>query len=123
MALLAGSSSRAQQAGRGVLLLLVALVAIASLPQIDRGIRDEAFSPRLLRSVDDWAAQIRGRAVVLFRFSSNRRLDEEPVYNVASVWPDDAQIVRAHDRGERNGEIYRYYAQLQSDRAFYLYDE
>jgi hypothetical protein len=31
-------------------------------------------------------------------------------------------VIRAHDLGDRNIEIFRYYAEHQPERAFYLYD-
>jgi hypothetical protein len=38
------------------------------------------------------------------------------------VWPDDAPIIRAHDLGERNAELFRYYAarKPQGNRMFTL---
>lgn len=50
----------------------------------------------------------------------------EPVYNVGAAWPDDAKIVRAHDLGERNRELFGYYADRaaqgkEAERAVYLY--
>jgi hypothetical protein len=59
---------------------------------------------------------------VLFRFSLKNSVDLEPVYNADVAWPDDAQVIRAHDRGEQNIELYRYYAQRQPDRWIYLFD-
>ena len=61
-------------------------------------------------------------AVVLFRYRSGNDVHEEPVFDIDAPWPDDAPIVRAHDLGRRNAEIFRYYAQRQPNRMFYLYD-
>ena len=49
-------------------------------------------------------------------------LQEEPVYNTASAWPDDAPVVFAHDLGARNREIFAYYAKTQPTRLFYRWD-
>jgi hypothetical protein len=38
------------------------------------------------------------------------------------LYPDDAAIIRAHDRGEENARLYAYYAQRQPQRIVYLYD-
>jgi hypothetical protein len=59
---------------------------------------------------------------VLFRFAPGDNVIEEPVYNNAAAWPDDQDIVRAHDLGARNIEIVRYYAERQPDRTFYRFD-
>jgi hypothetical protein len=63
-------------------------------------------------------------AVVLFRFDpSVASAHDDPVYNDTVAWPDDAQVIRARDLGpEQNRAIYRYYAQRQPNRFFYVYD-
>ena len=62
-------------------------------------------------------------AVVLFRYETGgASIHEEPVYNLDTAWPDDARVIRAHDLGARNVEIFRYYAGRQPDRYFYRYD-
>jgi hypothetical protein len=38
------------------------------------------------------------------------------------AWPDQAPIVRAHDLGDLNIELYRYYALKQPDRHVYIFD-
>jgi len=59
---------------------------------------------------------------VLFRFVKGDDHHQEPVYNVDVAWPDDAPIIHAHDLGEaRNQEIFRYYAERQPDRRFFLF--
>ena len=42
--------------------------------------------------------------------------------NTDVAWPDDAPIIRAHDLGEENVRLYRYYAQRQPEREIYLFD-
>jgi len=63
-------------------------------------------------------------AVVLFRFDpKSYHYHADLVYNDSVAWPDDALIVRARDLGEQeNWKLYRYYAQRQPDRIFYIYD-
>jgi hypothetical protein len=93
-----------------------------------------------LRDVEEWFPQYRATissllflstayaliltpAVVLFRYVPGRATPhEEPVYNVTTAWPDDAAIIRAHDLGERNGELFAYYAARQPDRNVYRFD-
>jgi hypothetical protein len=60
---------------------------------------------------------------VLFRYPADGgNPHEEPVYNAKVARPDDARHVRAHDLGDRNVELYRYYAARQPDRVVWLYD-
>ena len=49
-------------------------------------------------------------------------LDEEPVFNDTVAWPDDAPIIRARDLGDRDIELYRYYANRGPDRTVYRFD-
>ena len=45
------------------------------------------------------------------------------MYNVETLWPDDAAIIRAHDLGpEKNLMLLRYYAQRQPERNVYFFD-
>jgi hypothetical protein len=60
--------------------------------------------------------------VVLFRYHRGLNFHEEPVYNYDAPAIDDNPIIRAHDLGDRNIEIARYYAEHQPDRHFYLFD-
>lgn len=111
---------------RGVgswLSLMIVMLAIAALPELDLSVRDDVFDAPLIREVNRQLAAIDRPAVVLFRFSPQRNVHEEPVYNADTAWPDDARIIRAHDRRAENVAIFRYYAQRQPDRAFYLFDE
>src|SRR5207237_9067046 len=79
---------------------------------------DDHFESRIARPVHEQLAKIPAPAVVLFRFDSKTDSPhEEPVYNTDVAWPDDAPVIRAHDLGAPNVEIYRYYL----DRDFYLY--
>jgi hypothetical protein len=69
-------------------------------------------------------SQLREPSVVLFPFTER---EEEvlwfPVYNDSVAWPDDALVVRANDLGEdQNWKLYRYYAQIQPQRKFYIYE-
>jgi hypothetical protein len=105
------------------LTLFIAGDAIAALPQWSVS-NDDAFDAPLIRSVNTQLASLPHRpAVVLFTFDPARNLAEEPVYNADVAWPDDAEVIRAHDLGAKNSEIFRYYAEHQPGRFFYRFDE
>jgi hypothetical protein len=72
---------------------------------------------------DRLARMPRQAAVVLFRFNPLFSFHADPVYNDDAVRPDEALIVRANDLGaQRDRDLYRYYAEHQPDRVFYIYD-
>jgi hypothetical protein len=116
-------SGRYRRFARVSLTLFIAGQAIAALPQL--AIPDhDVFGSDLLASVNQQLAALPHRpAVVLFTFDPKRNLDEEPVYNVDVAWPDDAMIIRAHDRGPDNSRLFEYYSKRQPHRAFYRFDE
>ena len=85
-------------------------------------IDDETFHSPLLRFAYEAEQMVERPAVILFRYTPGANIIEEPVYNTSVAWPDDAPVVRAHDLGPRNSEIYRYYAERQPERMFYLFE-
>jgi hypothetical protein len=86
-------------------------------------IDDETFHSDTLRFVHTQLPDVVQKpAVVLFRYAPGDNVIEEPVYNNAAAWPDDQDVVRAHDLGRRNIEIARYYAARQPQRTFYRFD-
>lgn len=103
----------------------VSLVTVLELPELRRTVADEFFTAQQIRTIDvrlnEGIPPVQ-RAIVLFRWHEGCNPQEEPVYNIESAWPDDARIIRAHDLGARNAELYRYYSELQPDRQVYLYD-
>lgn len=110
----------------------LALLCLASLPEAsplwgrDYAGHDETFAAPLMRAVrSEMPAAVLAahpKAVVLFRYTPGQNVQEEPVYNTESAWPDDSAVICAHDLGERNVEIFRYYAKTQPDRFFYRWD-
>jgi hypothetical protein len=61
--------------------------------------------------------------LVLFTYHSDDPSNlEEPAYNWDVMNPDDAPIIRAHDLGPRNAELFAYYAKRQPNRSVYLFD-
>ncbi|HEV8291375.1 MAG TPA: hypothetical protein VGP94_05610 [Tepidisphaeraceae bacterium] len=112
------------QLARTTLLLWAALMAFSALPEAGRDMKDQLFAPTLLPQIDQWEANYKGnRALVLFRYSRQRPIDEEPVYNTTVAWPDDARIIRAQDLGEQNLKLFKYYAEIQPDREVFVFDE
>jgi hypothetical protein len=92
-----------------------------------RQIEDETIRSPMLRGIEQdipTAADLKKPAVFLFRYHSGGNFFEEPVYNIGVAWPDDAEIIHAHDLGpQRDREIVGYYASRKPVREFYLYDE
>ena len=83
-------------------------------------ISDEALNSGLLRRAHDTLAG--ERAIVLFKFDPNGNWKAEPVYNTDVAWPDDAEVIRAHDLGDRDRELIDYYGKLQPERALFIWD-
>jgi Dolichyl-phosphate-mannose-protein mannosyltransferase len=108
---------------RAGLCLFIAILAIAALPQLDPAIQDKMFDAPLMQAVNTKLAGLGEPSIVLFAYSAARNVDEEPVYNADVAWPDEAHIIRAHDLGERNSELFRYYADRQPQRRVYRFDE
>jgi hypothetical protein len=106
------------------LTLFISGTALAALPNWSNGNPEDVFRADLLASVNQQLASLPHRpAVVLFTYDPNRDVHQEPVYNADVAWPDDAEVIRAHDRGPQNCEIYQYYAERQPQRYFYRFDE
>jgi len=62
-------------------------------------------------------------ALVMIRFGEKSSPFVEPVYNISTAWPDDAEVIRAHDFGpQRDLALFRYYADKQPQRNVYLFD-
>lgn len=91
----------------------------------DKMISDETFPSPILRYVNEYLPyreDLQKPAVVLFTYHAGGKFSEEPVYNTDVAWPDDAPIIRAHDLGARNQEIFNYYARVKPDVTFYQFD-
>ena len=102
---------------------MVLALALTSLWEINRSISDEPFRSTWLRQLHN---SIDTDAIVLFTFDldpadSNliQNITQEPVYNTDAAWPDDAPLIRAHDLGQRNVELFRYYATHAPNRMVY----
>jgi hypothetical protein len=105
------------------LVFAVSFMTISEWPQFHRTAGDTIFIGGQLRRIDQTLAALPHRpAIVLFRYVRGVSTDEEPVYNTDVAWPDDAAVIRAHDRGEENAKLFDYYAQRQPQRWIYLYN-
>lgn len=105
--------------------LMAAIVPllISEWPTFNRMAKDDFMTGESLRQIETQLAALPHRpAIVLFHFTPGDAGDLEPVYNADVAWPDDAPIIRAHDRGDRNVKLFQYYAKRQPDRWVYLYD-
>lgn len=101
------------------------LVTALDKPEVRHlhAINDETFSSPTLRFIHYVVEErVQKPSVILFTYRPGVNVIEEPVYNTATAWPDDAPIIRGHDLGPRNVEIFDYYARRQPDRVFYRFD-
>jgi hypothetical protein len=99
------------------------LVALASLPEVNPRVRDDLiFGPTstiLRRAIRE---RVQAPAVVLVRYHVSENPHDEPVYNDSVAYPDDADVIVAHDLGARNLELLDYYERTQPGRRYYLFD-
>jgi hypothetical protein len=111
---------------------VIVATALTSLWEINRFVAmpgtevfDETFPSPMLRYVHDELpkrADVQQPAVVLFTYHPGGNPIEEPVYNTDVAWPFDAPILRAHDLGPRNQELFDHLARTQPDRMVYRFD-
>jgi hypothetical protein len=115
------------------LTVLIAVACLTSFWEINRMIAppgkqvdDEPIRSAMLRDFNQkipYASDLQKPAVFLFRYHKGDNFFEEPVYNTDVAWPDDAEIIRAHDLGpQRDRQIVEYYAGRTPVRHFYLFD-
>ena len=117
-------AGRWRDGARVALTVAIAGLTIASLPEIHRQTLDDGFAaPSMWFNYVELPRHVQTPAIVLYRFHPGENVNEEPVYNIDAVNPDDAPIIRAHDLGvERDRELFDYYAKRQPARTVYLYD-
>jgi len=116
------------------LTLALLVLSIFSLHEFT-GALDDIYTTPLMRSIAlEMPAYVKPPAVVLFHYTEgHENVHEEPVFNLDTVNPDEAPVIRAQDLGrpipfgdvtfgERDKELFAYYARTQPDRKFYLFD-
>lgn len=108
----------------GLIAMIVSL-SLTNLHEFNRNISDEPFHSTWLRQLHD---STETNAIVLFTFDLDpadpdliSKISQEPVYNTDVASPDDAPLIRAHDLGPRNIELFRYYATRAPDRMIYRF--
>jgi hypothetical protein len=117
-------------------------LTLAAMPQLNRVVHDQYFETPELEQIDRTVArEVSPPAVVMFHFNWNTPVNghrvtndpsAEPVFNSTVAGPDDAAIIRAHDLnpdvssigkpGDLDLPLYEYYARIDPNRVFYLYD-
>ncbi len=105
--------------------LCIIALTLTALPQLRRNPDPDMWATAAtMRAYDAALKPLAGKpSIVLFHFDPEKSdVHCEPVYNITTAWPDDARVIRAHDLGPRNVELYRYYAARAPDRAIYRYD-
>ena len=107
-----------------ILALIVIILCIIKLPEVNHEIIDDGYpTPAMWLNYKNFPHDLKQPAIVLFRYHKGDNVNEEPVYNIDAINPDDAPIIRAHDLGkERDRELFTYYAQRQPNRTVYLFD-
>ena len=86
-------------------------------------VTDETFVSPFMRAVKLQTPDMQPQpALILFTWSPGVNVQEEPVYNTATVNPDDAPVIYAHDLGPRNVELIEYYARIQPQRVVFLWN-
>jgi hypothetical protein len=108
--------------------LALALLAIAHLPEFNGSNKspDQLNPTPILSAFESQVRKLPHKpAIVLVYHAPNQNIPRhEPVYNTDVPWPDDAQVIRAHDLGDaRNAELFAYYAKRQPDRYVYRFDK
>jgi 4-amino-4-deoxy-L-arabinose transferase-like glycosyltransferase len=100
------------------------VTALGALPEFNRNASSILRACEPLKQITRDLSVLTKPAVVLFPFDESRiPVNCFPVYNDDVAWPDDATVVRASDLGEnQNWKLYDYYARIQPEREFYVYD-
>lgn len=113
---------RARAAASTAIALGIGAICVTSFPQINRLARDAWwFHPPIIQFDHDRLPKLVSRpALVLYRAHAWNNPYDEPVYNLDVAWPDDAQIIRAHDLApEQNRRLFEHYAGVQPGRHVY----
>ncbi|MGB7157094.1 MAG: hypothetical protein WBD40_03445 [Tepidisphaeraceae bacterium] len=98
---------------------------ILALPEMNPNVRDDPFEyVELIDAREIIPTSVQQPALVLVKFTPrpDENVHGEPVYNWEAAKIDDNPIIFAHDLGERNIELIRYYAQRRPARRVYYFD-
>jgi len=107
-----------------LLTTILVILCLRGFPQFNRILRDDALNFPAVRFNQQLPSMVERPALVLYRFTGmTENVDDEPVYNVDVANPDEAPVVRAHERTpEQNRVLFRHYAAHQPARRVYLAD-
>ncbi len=83
-----------------ILTMALATVSLTSLTEMNPWLVDPNVEAPVLSNVEHKLSEITRPAVVLFHFDPGNDVNEEPVYNISTPWPDDAQVIRARRSGK-----------------------
>lgn len=97
---------------------------VTSLPGLNSAAGDLEMMTDTLQVVDKVEAELPVKpAVLLIRFTPGDPVHQEPVYNVKHARIEDHAVIRAHDLGERDGELFRALdASGEGGRMVYRFD-
>ena len=113
-----------RRSASAVAFVMIAGGAIAAFPQFNP-YHQEGYRTPELTPLEHTIAALPPveRAVVLIKISPGMSTGEDAAYNVDAAWPEDSRVLRCHDLGGRDGELYRYLSSnKQGDRVVYRYD-
>jgi len=101
------------------------VLALTDCFEFNHAVDDETFRATWLRELHHTSER---NAIILFTFDFDpktpgikRFISQEPVFNTDVAWPDNASVIRAHDLGARDVELFRYYAARSPDRRVYRF--
>jgi hypothetical protein len=101
----------------------VLVLASWGFPELNRKLGLSYEMPMVALAEAQLSVLERKPAVVIFEFGEWSIVHDEPVYNVTTAWPDDAEIIRVHYRPDLE-RLIRYYADPAhgGPRHFYRFD-
>jgi hypothetical protein len=88
-------------------------------------VTDEPFrsATMAIRQAIPHSDEIAKPALIFVRWNPGDNIQAEPVYNVDTAWPDEAEVIFAHDLGEaRNRELITHYRRGKPNLRIYLWD-
>jgi len=106
------------------LIMGVAAFAFAGWPFANPAIKGDPLASLFgeITHLNAWEKNQAALPALVFFRDGGGVPDVEPVYNASVAWPDEAKVVRVHDRGVGNLKVLRYFAQKQPERHVYLID-
>lgn len=102
---------------------VIGVIATTLCIMTNNGLGNDFSWDVMLFNYDSMPRIVHKPALVMYRYGEKSSPFIEPVYNLDTAWPDDADVIRVHDFGpKRDLELFRYYAAFQPDRNVYVFD-